>query len=845
MQNAPPGLNPTNAVAEPRLTVIVPVRNDPRRLARCLAALAQSSLRDFEVIVVDDASTDDTADVAESLGAKVIRLPARSGPAAARNVAAGVARGAILMFVDSDVCVHPQTLAVAVAALDDPAVDAVFGSYDLEPAEPNLLSQYKNLAHRYYHQASPPNVGTFWSGCGAIRSDVFKAFQFDGQQFRRPSIEDIELGVRLTAAGKRIVIDKQMTATHLKRWSLSGIVRSDLLDRAIPWTRVMHRHQLSSDLNLSIGQRIAALLTALSAVVFLVACWFKPWLAAVPVAAVGLVWIADRLTSAWRPPAIVRWIIGAAVLIGLGAAGWYGRWWSAAVAAPLLVVVALNAPFYRYFLHHRGPLVAAAAFVMQAGYYLYSLLGFAIGSAIHAWETWPQAMEDARQRVRLYVVIATMLYAVGWGLVLARAHVKHALASFVVSDAVGMYVYLPSIIIDHDLNFDNQVQGRVPAGEDDDFKRELRHNRYQTGMAITLLPAFLVAHGLSLTAHAITGSPIVAPDGYTVLYQMLCVAWAMSFGVIGLIAADRVLAERYGIPGRLIAAAVLLTWLGTNYVWYFTREPLLMHMTGAAWISLCIYFIHRIELTTRTAPLRVPDLAMLALAASMALIIRATNACIFPMFIYLLIVLIRRKQMSRLVRVLPLVLPALAPLAVQLLIGRMMLNMQASDAVHVLGYDNHERFYWLRPALLRTLFSSRHGLIFSSPALLLAAWGIARGIRQRHGGAGFDGLLISAVISAAILWYINSAWYAWWFGPSVGSRAFVELAGVFIIGFGLALQALRRLSLPLRRAVYAALVLAVGMNYFVAAAKMFDLVGENKSLIPLEDRILSGPLERI
>jgi hypothetical protein len=61
----------------------------------------------------------------------------------------------------------------------------------------------------------------------------------------------------------------------------------------------------------------------------------------------------------------------------------------------------------------------------------------------------------------------------------------------------------------------------------------------------------------------------------------------------------------------------------------------------------------------------------------------------------------------------------------------------------------------------------------------------------------------------------------------------------------LALLALRRLSLPLRRAIHVGLVLAVGMNYFVAAAKMFDLVGENKSLIPLEDRVLSGPLERI
>ena len=151
----------------PCISVIIPAHNDPRRLARCLEALAGSSFEDYEIIVADDASSDDTPRIAETMGARVVRLPKRGGAAAARNAGAEIARGSIFLFVDSDVCVHHDALAVAAASFDDPGVHAVFGSYDLEPGEPNLLSQYKNLAHRFYHQNSDRDVGTFWTGCGA------------------------------------------------------------------------------------------------------------------------------------------------------------------------------------------------------------------------------------------------------------------------------------------------------------------------------------------------------------------------------------------------------------------------------------------------------------------------------------------------------------------------------------------------------------------------------------------------------------------------------------------------------------------------------------------------------
>ena len=140
----------TAASAAPVISVVIPVRNDPVHLRACLERLAASRFAAFETIVVDDASTDDTADAAERFGARVLRLEANAGPAEARNRGARIARGRYLFFLDADVLVGPDTLARIEAAFRaDPSLDALFGSYDRSPSAPNLVSQYKNLFHHF------------------------------------------------------------------------------------------------------------------------------------------------------------------------------------------------------------------------------------------------------------------------------------------------------------------------------------------------------------------------------------------------------------------------------------------------------------------------------------------------------------------------------------------------------------------------------------------------------------------------------------------------------------------------------------------------------------------------
>jgi GT2 family glycosyltransferase len=313
------------------ISVIVPVFNGGPQLSKCLEALVASRTRDVEIIVVDDASTDDSTAMATAMGLSVVHLARNSGPAAARNAGALVAQGDILFFVDADVVVAPDAIdRVAPIFADRPDVAAVFGSYDDHPAGAGLVSQYRNLLHHFVHQHANVEASTFWAGCGAIRRSIFMSLNgFDAERFRYPSIEDIELGVRMRRAGFRILVDKGLQGTHLKRWTLRSVVKTDIIRRAIPWTRlILEMGSTPDDLNLKRSQRASAALVSFACV-------------SMPLSFVQLEW-------------------------------------AAAPGIALVGVVALNHELYRFFARQRGPGFAIACMPLHFLYYLYSTLSYAI-----------------------------------------------------------------------------------------------------------------------------------------------------------------------------------------------------------------------------------------------------------------------------------------------------------------------------------------------------------------------------------------------------------------------------------------------------------------------------------
>lgn len=249
----------------PRVSVIVPVHNGSATLAACLHGLSASHQDTFEVIVVDDRSTDDSASIARACGTRIVQNRAGRGPAAARNAGAGAANGDILLFVDADVLVDGSSIGRVIEILDaDPSLHAVFGSYDDEPSEQNFVSQYKNLFHHFTHQTARAESTSFWGGYGAIRRATFTAVGgFDDERYTRPSTEDIELGLRLARAGFRVRLDRTLQVKHLKRWTYASLIRTDIVDRAYPWaTLLLSRSRIPDDLNLRWQHRMSAILVA-------------------------------------------------------------------------------------------------------------------------------------------------------------------------------------------------------------------------------------------------------------------------------------------------------------------------------------------------------------------------------------------------------------------------------------------------------------------------------------------------------------------------------------------------------------------------------------------------------
>src|SRR6185312_2689684 len=102
---------------------------------------------------------------------------------------------------------------------------------------------------------------TFWSGCCAIRRDVFLAYSGFDQRYRRPAIEDIELGYRLVRGNRKILLDKTVQVKHLKRWTFWNVLKTDILYRGIPWTELILRDRcMPNDLNVQVGERVSVVL---------------------------------------------------------------------------------------------------------------------------------------------------------------------------------------------------------------------------------------------------------------------------------------------------------------------------------------------------------------------------------------------------------------------------------------------------------------------------------------------------------------------------------------------------------------------------------------------------------
>ena len=312
----------------PSLSVVVPVRNGGRDFERCLQRLRDSILTDFELIVVDDGSTDDSAVLALRAGATVVADPDAARPGGGTKPGgSGGQRPARSSFSTPTSrftrrpsggrwpgsrptqASRPSSARTTMRRPPRDSSASIATCFIISCTSRAIFTQGIRPAH------------TFWTGCGMIRREVFLEFGgFDPRLYPRPAIEDIELGYRLTRAGHRIVLARDVLATHHEAVDAAR----DGPDRHLPTRRALDAPDQAYRNGRDRPQRQAG-----------------------PEGLRG----PDRRDSACRTP-LHRGPLG-----GIG------------ISIGLVAIVALNRGFFVFLARRKGTVFAAAALPLHLVYY--------------------------------------------------------------------------------------------------------------------------------------------------------------------------------------------------------------------------------------------------------------------------------------------------------------------------------------------------------------------------------------------------------------------------------------------------------------------------------------------
>jgi GT2 family glycosyltransferase len=201
-------------MTEVAISIVVPTRNRAARLRALLDSVAQQDAPPFEVIVVDNASDDDTlavvadADSAADAHVRAIRLPKPMGPAVARNRGWRSTRGSLVVFTDDDVVATPGWLAAIAAAHERDPEAVIQGRTDPDPREAHLLSAFSRS-----QQSTGP--GPWFQTCNIAypRPLLERLGGFD-ESYWDAAGEDTDLGWRAVEAGAGVVYEPAALNWH-------------------------------------------------------------------------------------------------------------------------------------------------------------------------------------------------------------------------------------------------------------------------------------------------------------------------------------------------------------------------------------------------------------------------------------------------------------------------------------------------------------------------------------------------------------------------------------------------------------------------------------------------------
>jgi glycosyltransferase involved in cell wall biosynthesis len=301
------------------VSVIIPAHNAAATLTRCLSSVCAQDDEDYEVIVIDDGSSDATAAVCAKFDVDMIRNDEQMGPAVSRNRGADAARGEILAFTDAD-CVPPVDWLRNIRSWLEVA-PVVGGTYQPAPWQ-NALGRFANLDwHLYWFRFIPAETDSFSMGNVAFKREVyFDRERLEEYFFRRTAAAEDTVLAMTIAERHRILSTDQLWVLHMHRDNLWAYIRKHittgysrtLLSMAFPRRKVFGARDIRLSYVLPQLLFTAALLIA-----------FVP--GGVPLVIATVLFIASQVPSLmyiWRRERSVGFLLMSLVLFAIRNTAW-------------------------------------------------------------------------------------------------------------------------------------------------------------------------------------------------------------------------------------------------------------------------------------------------------------------------------------------------------------------------------------------------------------------------------------------------------------------------------------------------------------------------------------------
>jgi hypothetical protein len=335
-------------------------------------------------------------------------------------------------------------------------------------------------------------------------------------------------------------------------------------------------------------------------------------------------------------------------------------------------------------------------------------------------------------------------------------------ARLIKDDVHLYYIYTSAAIVHHDLRF-GRIYNKIPGyarrnlwlPTNKDTGRS--YSKMSMGLAMVYTPFTAFAH------YVLVPVTDANPDGYSPPYKMGLLMSALLFFLIGLWHLRKVLLEHFS--ETITALTLIVIAFGTNLSWYITSEATMSHAYSFA---LIIYF-YRLLQKWFSNP-RIGLTMLTGLVFGLLVLIRPTNLMFIVLFFatsdFRERILFLLKNYGKILLMMAMFLLVWVP--------QFAFWKYVSGNWFFYTYSN-ESFFWNNPQIINSIISFRKGWLVYTPLMALAFIGLPFLWKQSRP------LFWQVVSVLAILIYINSSWWCWWFGGSFGNRAYIDGYGIFAL----------------------------------------------------------------